>query len=1057
VLGSMSVKPSGFVVMRTPLLSWDRVRMWTSGLESAHAYERSTADLAEALKRDQIRLRTYLQELVQMGKVREALFLASPDLESQLEKWISDPESPLGRKIERTVVKYFLRMAGRATPFGIFAGVSVGFVDAGTRLPVGDTASYQRHTRLDMDYLWNLMQHLEKDVSIRESLRYFPNSSLYAAGGRLRYVECQLQNQRRTHTLVAVDATDYLEGTIELARTGATRAFLAQAVSDADEDVAFHEAQAYIDQLIDSQILVSELTPVVTGAEPLAELIAQLSRYPAADGIVRQLCAVADALHAMDANVTPTSPEAYRSIAGQLADLPAPVELPRLFQVDMTKPVNNLSVGSAVIQEISEGIHLLHQMMRTFESPLLAQFRQMFNERYGDREVPLMDVLDEETGLGLSGADIEPLLDGLVPPTASDNTVEWGPFESAMLARLQKAVATGATTIELDTALAGVAPRQTRPLPPALSVGATIVASSEHAVAQGDFWVVMDGCGGPSGARMLGRFCHADPQLNDLVRRHLQEEERLDPQAIYAEIVHMPEGRIGNILLRPILREYEIPYLGRSGGPADRQIPITDLLVSIRGGRILLRSKRLGRQVVPRLTTAHNYNSPVNLGVYRFLCALQSQGVVPAVSFDWGPLAAAPYLPRVVYRRLILSPARWNVSRHEIDSWVKQDEDAAVFAAVQSWRQSRGLPRWVVVRDSDNELPVDLDNAMCVDALVHLLKGRHHAMLVELLPDPDNLLAVGPEGRYTHELIIPLVQNAPVVTDSAIPTQPTQAPATVSFLPGSEWLYVKLYTGTATADHVLVEAIRPLIQHVMHSGEVDRWFFIRYANPQWHLRVRFHGQADYLLGTVLPELTARVNPLMADGRVWRMQVDTYEPEVERYGGPAALPLAEELFWADSEAVLEIIGTQQNYAKRWHLALSGMDSLLDCMGFQLNEKIAFSQRMRDRYAAEFHLDGNGRRVIGGKFRALRAHADGLLNELDPAFQTRSARLARMMAQLHELEKAQSLVTSREELAGSYIHMHINRLLRSSQRTQEMCLYDLLFRLYTSAAVRQSAPR
>ncbi len=35
------------------------------------------------------------------------------------------------------LVRYFLRMAGRATPFGLFAGCTVGTIDGETRLAIG--------------------------------------------------------------------------------------------------------------------------------------------------------------------------------------------------------------------------------------------------------------------------------------------------------------------------------------------------------------------------------------------------------------------------------------------------------------------------------------------------------------------------------------------------------------------------------------------------------------------------------------------------------------------------------------------------------------------------------------------------------------------------------------------------------------------------------------------------------------------------------------------------------------------------------------------------------
>src|SRR4029450_5157295 len=125
---------------------------------------------------------------------------------------------------------------------------------------------------------------------------------------------------------------------------------------------------------------------------------------------------------------------------------------------------------------------------------------------------------------------------------------------------------------------------------------------------QGGFRVLLQYVDGPPAALMLGRFCHADQTLHEFVRAQLRAEEARRPEELFAEIVHLPDGRTGNILCRPVLREYEIPYLGRSAAPADRQIPVTDLLVSVRDDRIVLGSGRLGGGGVPRPTPAHTHD-----------------------------------------------------------------------------------------------------------------------------------------------------------------------------------------------------------------------------------------------------------------------------------------------------------------------------------------------------------------------------------------------------------------------------------------------------------------
>jgi hypothetical protein len=310
---------------------------------------------------------------------------------------------------------------------------------------------------------------------------------------------------------------------------------------------------------------------------------------------------------------------------------------------------------------------------------------------------------------------------------------------------------------------------------------AAVAAASEDHLARGEFRVRVDGVVGPSGARLLGRFCHADPELYRWVEQHLRAEEALEPDAVFAEVVHLAEGRVGNVLSRPVLRKHEITYLGTAGVSEHDQIPITDLRVSVLGDKVMLRSARLGRRVITRLSSAHNFE--MNQGVYSFLGNLQSQGVAGSLAWDWGPLRDAPFLPRVVTGRLVLARAAWNVGE---DEWklLAQAEGASRFRKVRDWRTFRGLPRWIALSEADNELPIDLDNPLAVDTLVELAKGRKQVLLVELFPGPDQLCTCGPEGRFTHELIVPFVRRGDASARApSIPIEGSRLPR--SFFPGS--------------------------------------------------------------------------------------------------------------------------------------------------------------------------------------------------------------------------------------------------------------------------------
>ena len=1063
--------PSGFFALRTPLEPFDALLGWGAGLAAAGA-SAPDADLDAALAADRRVLRERLRALLARPEVREAVFVASPSLEESLHYWLDKPEDERGQKVERSLARYVARMAGRSTPFGLFAGCSVGRLGESTRLELAPRARYGRHTRLDMDYVMALADTLARDPALRRALPHRPNSSLYALAGQWRYAESRLVGKLRSYHLVAVERTDYLDATLAQAAGGARPAALAETLA-ALAEVELDEAAAFVDELCDSQLLVPELAPPVTGPEPVHGIAELLRTTDSGGELAVRLDAAQRAIEALDAAGVGNPPEAYRAIARGLEALPTKVELPRLFQVDMVKPAAQASLGPQVVEELARGIELMRKISptpstRLMERTALGRFKEAFRERYEEREVPLTEALDEDGGIGFdkgseAGAEGSPLLEGLAFPGrggGDDAGPRWTTREQYLLRQLMRGVGDELVLDDKDvTALTASGDKP--PLPDAFSVMATLAAASPEALAAGDFQLYLRGGSGPSGANLLGRFCHGDPELEGLVREHVRAEEALRPDAVFAELVHLPEGRVGNVLARPVLRAWEIPYLGRSGAPHEQQLTVDDLLVSVRGDRVILRSRRLAREVLPRLTTAHNFSSPRNLGVYRFLCEVQSQGLYGVPGWSWGALEALEALPRVRSGKLVLARARWRMSRTRLEPLTKARDARARFAAAQALRTDLGWPRFIEAADGDNELPVDLDNVLSIETFAHLVKERGEVELVEMWPPPDQLCVHGPEGRFTHELVVPYTRTAPTAS------RPAAAPATITlprrFAPGSEWLYAKIHLGPGYGDRVLREAIAPVVSQALASGAADGWFFIRYGDPGWHLRVRFHGDPARLRAEVEPSLAAALAPQLERGGVHRVVFDTYEREIERYGGDVGMPLSERLFQADSNAALALIeGISGDGAgdARWRLALRGMDQLLDDLGLDLPAKLALLRDVRAAFGREFNVSTPVEKQLGDRFRKHRAELDALLDpardaesalaELLPVFSRRSLELRPLAEELRAASPRLTLPLA--QLAGSYLHMHANRLLRSAARPQELVIYDFLVRLYESRVAR-----
>jgi lantibiotic biosynthesis protein len=1069
-----------FFVLRTPALPIEDLLEWGMNLGTSKLYNQGAdqAQVEQSWQEDVQTLRKRLAQIIRRPEVRQALLVASPSLELGLDYWLRDPASKKGRQAERALVRYFTRMCARSTPFGLFSGCSVGraILDSGdgSVLKLRPRSQYRVSSRLNFDYLWQLSAVVCQENDVANDLRYQPNSSLHRFADIWRYLAVETPEGGRKYRRMAIEDDLYLPKVLQCARGGATIHELTRTLS-AQGSLDEEHSASYIRHLIDRKVLVPDFGPSITGDSAIDDLIGQLELLPSRAEIADTLRWTRDHLQALDREGIGAAPEKHRLIGSRLKTLPIQLNSDDLYQLDLIKPVQDAALAKTVIEEIHKGVEVLRRLGQRSEPDALHSLRVAFTYRYDRAAVPLLEALDEESGIGFGNSNgSSPLIHEL--RTSNPSYSSSGPLNPFLLQEVVDCLQQSSTELELKASNLPPINALTPLLPDSFAVMATLLAHSDEALHQGEFQLKIEAVWGPDGARYLARFCHADPELHRLVREHLKQEEACHPEAVYAEIAHLPEEKMGNILHRPVLREHEIVYLARSSAPLDQQLPVSDLLLAVEKGRFVLYSQRLGRQIIPRLTSAHGYMNPQLNPVYRFLCLLQRQGGTHIGKFSWGALNTLKFLPRLKVGRLILSAAQWRLAGSEIAK-LGEYEGFRRFVAVNELRHQYGWPRWMVLEDSDQSLTVDMDNPLSVDAFVHVLKRESHAVLREMLPSPEDLCVRGPEGHYCHELCIPFVRSQAVAAQRAIETTLTapdaktsrEADARIRTLPlGSSWLYIKVYGGPMALDELLVRILPSLIHTGITSGTVDSWFYLRFTDPHHHLRIRFHGDPDRLRLELLPLLNLAVNPLLSSGKIWKIQFDTYEREVERYGGIAAVLAAEEIFFYDSSAVLDVLQTLHKSGhgpdRRWEMALIGSDVLLSDFGFDLPAKRLLMKELRHKYAYEFRATGDLQRLLGEKFRVNRSQLEQLWSNVADdntvpelvrqAFQTRSNRSLSAIHALRALFREGKLRTDLTELAATFVHMHINRMMESSWRHYECILYEFLYRLYDSRLARLS---
>jgi thiopeptide-type bacteriocin biosynthesis protein len=1072
---------SGFFVLRTPLLPFEEFLALSEGLTFPQAL-RNGGLAAAAVDTDRKLVRARLLRLLERPEVQEALWLASPEFVSSLLLWKEQPEGVKGQRLERAAYRYAARMTSRATPFGLFAGCALGTVADETRLEIGHRSECGRRSRLDLEYLCNLAEKISSDPILQPQLRFRPNTSLYLAAGRYHHAQSYLSNEVRCYRLIATEPSPYLQATLERAAEGATPSVLAAALTNDDPMISTAEAEQYLRLLIASQMLVPDLMPPITGPEPIEDMLAQLQNVQETL-LSTTLRSVVKRLRTLDEQGLGNAKTEYEQIVKDLRQLPAEFKVDHLMQVDMMQKAAHVTLDHRLLDDILHAVEVLRSLDLSAHRDPFQEFKENFRDRYQDQEIPLTLALDEEVGIGFErkespAAAPEPLIEDIdFSGVEEEASMKARRPEFVLFRKIEELAKARETRLELDgKLLKALRAKAPLPLPDAFACLVQLIGPAD---APDKCLLYLQGASGPSGAILLGRFCPADDQLTLLVRDHLRQEEacQAGKNVVYAEIAHLPEGRIGNVICRPMLRRYEIPFIATSRAAAGDQIPVTDLMVSVQYGRIILRSQRLGCEVVPRLTTAHSYTQGRNLKLYKFLCLLQTQGISGGLSWDWGILDEAAFLPRVTLGKIIFAPARWRLGQETIEQ-LAEEQGLQRLQRIDEWRRSQGLPRFVLLAEADNQLLIDFENVLSVETLIEYIKKRQSVRLVEMLASPENLYASSPEGRFTHELVVPFVRKQPQPAQDGKPdmvkkteavAQPGVGSGNRDFMPGSEWLFAKIYGSPSQVDRLLLEHVRPLASKVLASGAVRSWFFIRYGDPHWHIRLRFHGDPESLTTGVLPMLSSWLELQQQQGTIWRVQLDTYQRELERYGGLAGMRISERLFQYDSELVLDLLASickQLGGNARWHLAFASVDQLLDKLDIDLSIRRQLVNRMGEDQETRFRTGPTYKKQLSEKFRKERSTLDRLLandpaaNPLPAEAQSALARFAKQVGEVRaELEKAKQageLTKTIEELAGSYVHMHLNRLFRAVPNAQEAVLYDFLGRSYDSKMVREKQP-
>lgn len=909
---------------------------------------------------------------------------------------------------------------------------------------------------------------------------------------------------------VSVRLSAPVRSVLEHARTPTALSDLATHLTEAYPEAGAERVAALLDGLLDSDILITAERPRLLVPEPDAaghgaKSLLRAMLPPVTDPeVARAVDGVEAAIGAFNRGVLPL-PELLEAAGAPLPDAVAGHSGPTL-QIDSALGLGAPLVLPPAVADLAEEAARVLARVGTEGRypPHLKEYADAFSERYGHMsEIPLLEALAPETGLGPPRGYRAPGRAYPLPGVAGEPAPR--PAREAVLTRLvSTALARREPYVRLDDRLLdeladASAGGDDRPPLPVLDLYLGLVAPGPGQ----DRW---RGVCGSAGVGLGGRtFARFHDLLDDRTRASLRElavaEERRQGDAVCAELSCLPaDARSINVSVRAAAHTWELPVNVTPGRDEDQVIRLDDVLVGVAEGKLYLRSRTLGRRLHVTQRTMLNWTWAPD--PCRFLLEVSFALSGPVTSFNWGELGRTmPFLPRVERGDLVLRRARWRLRPGDLtpstggghgrgDGHGHARGGAAVTAAFAeaagAWAGTWMVPRLVNIVSHDNTLLLDLTSAPSLRELRDALEQapEEGIVLEEVLPVPDEGFLRDAAGEpYASEVVVPLVRTGldPGRTAAHVRPRPPRAttaearndldgpggqsgpggqdsgdgPGARVRRVGSDWLAVKLYAEPDAHDTLLAAGLPGITGRLSEQYGVAAPFFLRYADPAPHLRVRFHVPEEAARADVLREVTAWAHDLARDGHIADHTFVSYQREIERYGGPGLIADAEDWFREDSTAVVQILR---------HLRGSGTG--LPDVGLEAaQERAAFVALTLDRLCACLVPGAEARRALadaaakhnagGGVYRStgrglwFARTEDGpvreLLDRAALAWRPAAERLTRRMT---ELERTGGLRAEPDHVVRSLLHMHCNRM--GVRPTEEGISYGVWRRLLDRAA-------
>lgn len=1005
------------------------------------------------LPRHKNELNTFIYQLYNDSIFKDAVFLASPELfyrwKSAIEADISNANTDKSkefRKLAISILKYYIRICSRATPFGLFSSYSI--IDLEKEVPnTNSSGNFIPFYSIDLNIVFKILRKINNNQDIIKQQEYVINNTLYNIGKDYRYVEVTHSNEdSRDYILNSFERNEVLDLIINETKIPKSFADLVSLLLDSVDAIETEQAEEYLSSLIDAQLLIGEFQLYLNHEKPPLQQIIDLFEKkesllydPEINVLYEKTKKINNSLSLMEKKEIGNNIQYYEEIFHILDELDITYNKKFVINCNLKNTDTIPAIPEKTQKNIREAIEILSLLtaLKQKSHKKLDEFKEKFTERYGENLMPLNIVLDNEIGIGYSSNSNNAIQSDLVKKIqvnmegSEDQQIE----HNSKIKRIWNNILAKANYSKLSEI--DLSHDEFRNLIQTEKREDSInLPDSLHAmISVVDDKIFVKGIGGVSALNLIGRFTCFDPEAAALASEISKAENQNNANFISAEFDYIPDNRSSNLLVRNIKREYTLGYISKNSTVS--HIDLDDIYVGLRFGKIVLWSDKYKSMI--KLYNSHAHNFHINsMPIYHFLCDLQCQNVTEYlhINFDQLIFSYNNHFPRISWKNLILSPATWRITTSELKYLFPQKNEEDLLSYFSKIKSYYHIPRYVYLKEAgDNQLLIDTENKILLEILHDAINEKESLILIEVLYNLND------KKIHDNEYIFPIINEK---NNSSLKVVSPKKSLKRKFIPTNEWVFFKIYLGIETANKLLVTAIPSLIETLKKKNLIEKWFFIRYYDPNFHIRLRFqYDNNKTKLSNILFIVNQKLKYYSDTHYISKIDISTYEREVERYGYNLIIN-AENFFTMDSEIIIELLRRIKADAAgderlKYFILIKYINHYLNFLQLSLDTRINLFGNLYNAFQTEFQASKKTRKDIDSIYRQDFEHLSEFLhhrNEYDEFIENTISIFA------PDIKK----FMGRTDIITSFIHMTINRFAKVEPRKNELLIYGVLEKHY-----------